>query len=133
MKIEHIAIWTVDLERLKEFYIKYFNAHANNKYINEKKEFQSYFLKFDEGCRLEIMQIPTIQEKLASSINYAGLAHFAINVNSKTDVVSLTEKLRKDGYQVLSEPRTTGDGYFESVISDPDGNNVEITAWIMKK
>ena len=127
MKIEHIAIWTMDLERLKEFYVKYFGAQANTIYTNNKIGFKSYFLSFEEGSRLEIMQMPTINEQKNSEIEVVGLAHFAINVGSKKEVESLTKRLRDEGYEVLSEPRTTGDGYFESVISDPDGNRVEIT------
>ncbi|MEW9122463.1 MAG: VOC family protein [Thermotaleaceae bacterium] len=128
MKVEHIAMWTVDLERLKDFYSSYFEAKSNEKYRNRKTGFESYFLSFDEGCRLELMQMPPIQERLKDGIfDHIGLAHFAICVGSKEKVMSLTEKLRVDGYEILSEPRTTGDGYFESVISDPDGNRIEIT------
>ncbi|NLY42903.1 MAG: glyoxalase/bleomycin resistance/extradiol dioxygenase family protein [Clostridiaceae bacterium] len=124
MRIEHIAIWTVNLERLKNFYVKYFGAKAGLLYTNKKTGFQSYFLEFKEGCRLEIIQMPGIVEQTNNGI---GLAHFAISVGSKEDVESLTNRLRDEGYKVLSEPRVTGDGYFESVISDPDGNRVEIT------
>lgn len=127
MKIEHIAIWTLNLDKLKEFYVKYFNAKAGSIYINNKTGFRSYFLEFEEGCRLEIMEKPTINEQMNSNVEVVGLAHFAISVGSKKAVEDLTDRLRDDGYQVLSEPRTTGDGYFESVISDPDGNRIEIT------
>lgn len=128
MKIEHIAIWTKDLERLKGFYIKYFNAKSNDKYINSRTQFESYFLSFDEGCRLEIMKLPSVQESDNVLDSIVGLAHFAINVESKENVINLTETLRNDGYCVLSEARTTGDGYFESVVADVDGNRIEITA-----
>lgn len=127
MKIEHLAIYTKDLEKLKEFYIKYFHAQANEKYQNSKTQFESYFLSFEEGCRLEIMTLPNVMENNEISLNICGLAHFAISVGSKEKVLNLTEKLRTDGYIIKGEPRTTGDGYFESVILDPDGNKIEIT------
>ncbi|OCL25701.1 hypothetical protein U472_15345 [Orenia metallireducens] len=128
MRIEHIAIWTNQLERLKDFYVKYFNAKAGDKYTNSTKKFESYFLSFDKGCRLEIMHKPSIPENLNDiQEQYMGLIHFAISVGSKNKVLSITERLREDGYEIIGEPRTTGDGYFESVILDPDGNRVEIT------
>lgn len=127
MKIEHIAIWTFNLEMLKDFYVKYFNARAGNIYINEKTGFRSYFLVFEEGCRLEIMEKPTVLDRKDRSVETVGLTHFAISVGSKKALDELTDKIRNDGYKILSEPRTTGDGYYESVISDPDGNKVEIT------
>lgn len=127
MKIEHIAIWTYNLEKLKEFYVKYFNAEASKIYINDRTGFKSYFIKFDEGCRLELMEKPTVTDHKNWDIEVVGLAHFAISVGSKKEVEDLTNKLRSDGFKILSEPRTTGDGYFESVIADPDGNRVEIT------
>lgn len=126
MRIEHIAIWTTDLERLRNYYMKYFSVDPNKKYINLKKKFESYFLSFVEGCRLEIMQMPAVNCKNEDNL-FIGLAHFAVSVGSKSKVITLTEELRKDGYEILSEPRTTGDGYFESVVSDPDGNKIEIT------
>lgn len=128
MRIEHIAIWTKQIEELKDFYIKYFHATANDKYVNVAKGFESYFLSFDDGCRLELMQMPSIPENLNNMHKqYQGLIHFALSVGDKAGVISLTEVLRKDGYSVISEPRTTGDGYFESVIADPDGNRIELT------
>ncbi|PRX27187.1 lactoylglutathione lyase [Orenia metallireducens] len=128
MRIEHIAIWTDNLERLKEFYSTYFNATAGDKYINESKNFESYFLSFDQGCRLEIMHKPSIPKNLNNTADQClGLIHFAISVGSKNKVLALTERLEEDGYEVIGEPRMTGDGYFESVILDPDGNRIEIT------
>lgn len=127
MRIEHIAIWTMKLEEMKEFYAKYFGAKAGLIYENNKTGFKSYFLEFKEGCRLEIMQKSTINGCENDNNEVVGLAHFAISVGSKSEVEALTNRLRNEGYKVLSEPRTTGDGYFESVISDPDGNRVEIT------
>lgn len=128
MKIEHIAIWTKDIERLKKFYVDYFGGTAGEKYTNTKKQFQSYFIKFETGARLEIMQKPTIPDNLNDTINkYIGLIHIAISVGSAEKVNNLTEKLRTNGYSVVSEPRRTGDGYYESCILDPDGNRIEIT------
>ena len=126
MKIEHIAIWVSDLDLIKDFYQKYFGATSNNKYHNTKTGFTSYFLSFEGGARIEIMGRPDIEENNTSKSQF-GYAHIAISLGSKEKVVSLTEQVRNDGYQVYSEPRTTGDGYFESVIKDPDGNLIEIT------
>lgn len=126
MKIEHIAIWTEDLERLKEFYIKYFDASSNDLYINEVKGFQSYFLSFDEGARLELMKRIDIKDHPNRKNEYMGYAHMAMTVGSKDNVLELTQRLREAGYTVIGEPRQTGDGYFESVILDPDGNRIEI-------
>lgn len=128
MKIEHIAIYVKNLEASKLFYEKYFNAKSNEKYRNPKTQFESYFLSFSEGARLEIMTLPTVSSVSNSiSLNLVGLAHFSISVGSKENVLTLTETLRKDGYIIFGEPRTTGDGYFESVILDCDGNKIEIT------
>lgn len=127
MQIEHIAIWCKDIEVQKNFYIKYFNAASNTKYINNTKGFQSYFLSFDSGCRLELMQLPTVKESTnLATEQYFGLNHFAVKVGTQEKVIDLTEQLRNDGYSVIGEPRLTGDGYFESVILDPEGNRVEI-------
>lgn len=128
MKIEHIAIWTKDLETLKDFYLKYFGATAGAKYINPVKKFESYFLRFHEGCRLELMQMPGIPDSLNDvHAQFSGLIHFAISVGSRQGVDALTEQLRKDGHRIVGAPRITGDGYYESVVLDPEGNRIEIT------
>lgn len=128
MKIEHVAIWTKDIEKLRDFYVTYFEGVAGDKYINHTKQFESYFIKFDSGARLEVMQMPTIPSNLNDTINqYIGLIHIAISVGSVEKVNNLTESLRNAGYEVVSEPRYTGDGYYESCILDPDGNRIEIT------
>lgn len=128
MKIEHIAIYTKDLEKSKEFYEKYFYAKSSEKYRNPITEFESYFLSFDEGARLEIMYLPSIKTDSNNvTLNFMGLAHFSMSVGSRENVLSLTETLREDGYTIIGEPRTTGDGYFESIVLDTDGNKVEIT------
>jgi lactoylglutathione lyase len=129
MRIEHLAIWTYNLERLRDFYMHYFDASSTEIYYNHSREFRSYFLLFDGECRLEIMEMPNVGKSKNDPLkNYIGLNHFAIRVGSKNEVDHLTESIRSDGYKVLSEPRTTGDGYYESVVFDPDGNRVEIMA-----
>ncbi len=129
MRIEHLAIWTYNLEGLRNFYMHYFDASSTEIYFNHSKEFRSYFLLFDGDCRLEIMEMPNIaKSKNDPAKHCTGLAHLAIKVGSKTEVDRLTETIRNDGFQVVGEPRTTGDGYYESVILDPDGNRVEIVA-----
>ncbi len=128
MKIEHLAIWVNDLEKMKAFYEKYFNATSGEKYHNPSKKFTSYFLSFDEGCRLELMHRPDIPINKNEKINqYLGIIHFALSVGSKEAVDALTEKLRSDGFKIQGEPRTTGDGYYESVVLDPEDNFIEIT------
>ena len=129
MKIEHIAIWVEDLEQMRDFYEKYFEAQAGERYHNPKKEFYSYFLSFSEGCRLELMKMPIIPaSKNDVYKQFMGIIHFAVTVGSKEKVDELTEVLRADGFEVIGEPRMTGDGYYESVILDPEGNRVEIVA-----
>ena len=127
MKIEHIAIWVRDLEITKDFYTTYFQMSCGDKYVNEKKSFSSYFLSFDGGARIEIMHRPDIIEQAEKAGTFFGLTHFAISVGSKERVDELTEAIRSEGFEVTGEPRTTGDGYYESVVMDPEGNLVEIT------
>jgi lactoylglutathione lyase len=129
IKIDHLAIWCGDLEKLKDFYINYFSATAGEKYFNPVKKFESYFLTFSEGCRLELMRKPDIPDSKNDIIRqFRGLIHFAITLGSKEAVDALTNTLRGDGYTIVGEPRTTGDGYYEAVVLDPEGNRVEITA-----
>jgi len=129
MKIDHIAIWTTNLEGLRNFYIHYFDASSNEKYYNHSKEFSSYFISFDGDCSLEIMEMPIIPKTKNNPLKqFTGLIHFALKVGSRAEVNRLTEILKKDGFKVVGEPRTTGDGSYESVILDPDGNRVEIVA-----
>jgi lactoylglutathione lyase len=128
VRIEHVAIWTRDIENLKVFYMNYFGGIAGEKYTNSKNSFESYFIKFDSGARLELMQMPTIPLNLNDTDDqYIGLIHIAISLGSIERVDSLTEELMKAGYSVVSEPRFTGDGYYESCILDPDGNRLELT------
>ena len=127
MKIEHLAIWVEDLEIMKSFYEKYFNGQAGEKYINHKKHFSSYFLHFEEhGARLELMHRPDIDEPAAKRGFAKGMAHMAVLVDSRDAVDKITERLRSDSYNIASEARLTGDGYYESAILDPEGNYIEI-------
>lgn len=127
MKIEHIAIWTLDLEKMKSFYLNFFDLKSNEKYYNPKKKFSSYFLSFENGARIELMHRPDISEFIEIKDSKLGLTHFAISVGSKEKVNMITELVRKNGFNIIGEPRTTGDGYYESIISDPEGNLIEIT------
>jgi lactoylglutathione lyase len=126
MKIEHMAIWTVDLERLRVFYEKYFGATSNDRYVNPARQFESYFLSFPDGPRLEIMWSAHIRQQRENTQS-AGYAHLAFSVGSREQVDALTWHLQKDGYPLLDGPRMTGDGYYESSVQDPDGNRIEIT------
>lgn len=130
MKIEHLAIWTTQLEALREFYATHFSAQAAApKYVNPKRQFESFFLTFpDGGARLELMRVPGLanlpKEGAAPAVGYA---HIAISVGSKEAVDNITTALKQAGVPVLEGPRTTGDGYYETLALDPDGNRVEIT------
>ena len=128
MKIEHIAIWCKDLEKMKEFYKKYFKMSSGEKYFNPKKNFSSYFLSFDGGAsRIELMHSPYIVSSKADHGTFFGITHLAISVGSEENVDHLTEELRSEGIRIVGEPRTTGDGYYESVVKDPEGNQIELT------
>ena len=125
---DQIAIWTADLDVSKDFYTKYFNMICGEKYTNPQKHFSSYFLSFkDSSVRIELMQRPDILNHNNIKGITNGLTHFAISVGSKELVNSITEQLRADKFIIQGEPRTTGDGYYESVVLDPEGNPIEIT------
>lgn len=126
MKIEHIAMYVNDLESAKDFFVKYFSAVPNEGYRNKKTGFRSYFLSFNDGARLEIMNLPLL-ENGEKSVCAAGYAHIAFSLGSKKAVDELTEKLKADGFEVISGPRTTGDGYYESAVIGFEGNVIEIT------
>lgn len=128
MHIEHIAIWTHDLERLRDFYETYFNAKTGPKYANPAHGFESYFLTFETGARLEIMRMAGVPQSANDVERQAtGWIHVAFSAGSEAAVDALTERLRADGYRVMDGPRRTGDGYYESTALDPDGNRLEIT------
>lgn len=122
--IDHIAIWVEDLEKMREFYCKYFGGVSNQKYENKIKGFESYFISFNSTTRIELMKRKDIEERIYKEI--LGLAHLAFKVGNKEKADELTEIFRKDGYRIIGEPRTTGDGYYESVILDPEGNRIEL-------
>lgn len=124
--IEHIAMYVNDLERVKDFFVRYFGAQANNIYHNKNTGFRSYFLSFENGSRLEIMNKPD-QMDMEKPLARTGYIHIAFRLGSKEAVNTLTDKLRTDGYEVISGPRTTGDGYYESCIIGIEGNQIEIT------
>ncbi len=125
MKINHAALYTNNLENLKQFYVTYFNGKANNLYENKNRGFKSYFISFEDDTRLELMSLAEVKEK-TDTLNHLGFIHLAFSAGSKELVDQLTNKLAEDGYKVISAPRTTGDGYYESCVLDPDGNQIEI-------
>ena len=126
MYIDHIAMYVNDLEVTKDFFIKYFNATSNEGYHNKTTDFRSYFLTFDSGARLEIMKKPVMEDG-EKAINRTGYIHIAFSLGTKEAVDELTAKLKQDGFDVISGPRTTGDGYYESCILGIEGNQIEIT------
>lgn len=129
MYIEHIALWTNNLERCKQFYVSYFGAAAGNGYTNPNKGFESCFLSFTTGARIEVMTTSTLNPvAIEPGAQRMGLTHFAVSLGSELLVDELTQRLKNDGHPVLDGPRRTGDGYYESVVLDPDGNRIEITA-----
>ncbi|PQD94846.1 glyoxalase [Pradoshia eiseniae] len=125
MRINHAAVFVEDLERAKEFYKRYFGAKENKKYHNPNTGLETYFLSFEGDVRLEIMKRPDTKEN-EKSLFQLGYAHLAFSVGSKNKVDELTNRLEQDGYTVLSGPRTTGDGYYESLILDSENNQIEI-------
>ncbi len=126
MELDHIAIWTNDLEKVKYFYLKYFTCKASKKYENAGKQFSSYFLTFPNGIRIELMHRMDITRR--ENRDGIGLTHLAINMGTAEKVDSLTARLKKDGYSIEGRPRVTGDGYYESVVLDPENNRIELTA-----
>lgn len=126
MKIEHVAMYVNDIEKSKEFFCKYFGAKHNDLYEHKEIGFKSYFLSFDNGARLEIMSISDMIDS-EKSTKRTGFIHLAFSVGNKEKVDEITRRLEGDGYSVISGPRTTGDGYYESCILDEEGNQIEIT------
>jgi len=128
MRIEHIAIWTDNLEHMKEYYLKYFEGKANKKYTNNLTGFNSYFISFNSGARIEIMSKPGIPDNLNDTVvsQYKGIIHLAFCVETKQDVDERASLLRAAGYPILKGPRKTGDGYYEFETLDPDNNRLEV-------
>jgi len=125
MRISHIAVYVHDLERTKAFCETYFGGKAKQQYHNPRTGLRTYFLAFEGGGRLEIMSKPGVPS-IENREEHVGYTHLAFSVGDKETVDNLTNSLREDGYTVFSEPRMTGDGYYESCVSDPDGNRIEI-------
>lgn len=126
MRIEHVAMYANDLEKTKDFFVKYLGGHSNSGYYNKETHFRSYFISFDDGARLEIMNKPELKHE-PKHHTHTGLIHIAFSVGSEKAVDELTAKLKAEGYEVISGPRTTGDGYYESCIIGIEGNQIEIT------
>ncbi|HKJ80271.1 MAG TPA: VOC family protein [Prolixibacteraceae bacterium] len=129
MRIDHIAVWTYNLEGLRNFYMHYFDASCGEIYYNHSREYRSYIMTFDGDCSIEIMEMPNVPKSKNNPLKeHSGIIHFAIKVGSKPEVNRITEMLRSDGFKVVGEPQTTGDGNYESLVLDPDGNRLEIVA-----
>lgn len=126
VRIEHVALWSTDPERLRDFYVRWFGATANDGYENPKKAFRSWFLRLGTGARIEVMQVPALAT--AAPQPAVGYAHLALSLGSEPAVDDLTARLRAAGVPIVDGPRRTGDGYYESVALDPDGNRIELTA-----
>ena len=126
MRIEHVAMYVMDLEAAKDFFVQYFGGYANDGYHNRTTDFRSYFISFDDGARLEIMKKPDMMDD-RKALNRTGYIHIAFSVGSRENVDEMTKKLHDDGYTVISGPRTTGDGYYESCVVAIEDNQVEIT------
>lgn len=128
MKIEHLALWVENLELMKSFYEQYFGAKPNHKYQNPLTHFESYFLSFDGGSRIELMRRPDVGQRQHDHLSqHQGFVHLAISTGSEEKVNTLVETLRADGHKIVGSPRTTGDGYYEAVVLDPEGNLIEVT------
>ena len=129
MTLEHVAIWTDRIEDLKKYYSNYFGGVANSKYTNETKQFQSYFLTFRSGARLELMSMPNIPDNTNDRIlkQHKGIIHLAFGVDSMKEVDQKAIELEEAGYPILNGPRKTGDGYYEFETLDPDNNRLEVT------
>ena len=128
MKLEHIAIWTDNIELLRNYYVSFFDGQSNEMYINPKTQFQSYFISFESGARLEIMSMPNIPDNTNDTINvqHKGIIHIAFSVATKQEVDAKAALLQANGFEILNGPRVTGDGYYEFVTLDPDNNRLEV-------
>jgi lactoylglutathione lyase len=129
MTLEHVAIWTDNLEVLRDYYVKYFGGISNSKYTNETKQFHSYFLTFASGARLELMSMPNIPDNTNDRVikQHKGIIHLAFGVNTIEEVDQKAVQLKAAGFPILSGPRKTGDGYYEFETLDPDNNRLEVT------
>ncbi len=129
MKVKSVAFWCKDIDVTRDFYISYFNATSTARTINPNTGFQSYYLIFDNDVRVELMSKSTVMPRLGRlTDDHFGIAHLSFWIDGQQALDSLTEQLRGDGYYILSHPRLSSDGYYESVIIDPDGNHIKIVA-----
>ena len=126
MRIEHVALYVNDLEAARDFFVTYLGGHSNDGYHNKTTDFRSFFISFDDGARLEVMTKPGMADD-EKTLNRTGYIHIAFSVGSKEGVDELTARLKADGFSVVSGPRTTGDGYYESCVVVIEGNQIEIT------
>jgi lactoylglutathione lyase len=126
VRLEHVGVWVADIDRVAAFYAKYFNAQIGELYRNPRKGFESRFLSFGGGARLELMTRHDVKERAANE--QLGIAHVAVSIGDEAAVDTLAARLQAEGVQPDSGPRRTGDGYYECVVRDPEGNRVEITA-----
>ena len=126
MRIEHIAMYVNELEKARDFFIKYFDATSNEGYHNKNTDFRSYFLTFEDGARLELMKKPVMEDNI-KTLTRTGYIHIAFRLGSKEAVDKLTERMKNDGFEIISGPRTTGDGYYESCIVGIESNQIELT------
>ena len=135
MIIDHIAIWTGNLEVMKDYYVKFFDGVANPKYVNRETMFQSYFISFGSGCRIELMQRTGVPANMNDTVvkQHEGIIHIAFGMKRMEQVIAKSEELRDAGFRILRGPRVTGDGYFEFETLDPDNNRIEVTAVISQK
>jgi lactoylglutathione lyase len=129
MILEHVAIWSKDIEKLKAYYCRHFGAVSNELYHNVSKNFKSYFLSFETGARVEIMQKPEIPVNLNDTVvaQHLGIIHLAFGVPTMQEVNDKAMELQNEGFTILSGPRKTGDGYYEFETLDPDNNRLEVT------
>ncbi|MCX6320661.1 MAG: VOC family protein [Bacteroidia bacterium] len=134
MTLDHVAIWTTRLEQMKDYYVKYFDGQTNEKYTNKKKLFESYFVTFDSGARLELMKMPGIPENLNDPLErqHQGIIHLAFGMESMEKVFEKSIELAKDGFIIIRGPRKTGDGYYEFETMDPDNNRIEVSTRFVK-
>ncbi len=130
MTIDHVAIWTSKLDKLKDYYVKYFDGKSNEKYLNKERHFESYFISFESGSRLELMQMPGIPQNLNDTVEkqYQGIIHLAFGVENMNMVNEKLTELSHDGFKIIRGPRKTGDGYWEFETLDPDNNRIEVSA-----
>ena len=126
MRIDHVAMYVNDLEKTRDFFVDFLDGKSNDGYHNKKTGFRSYFVSFDGGSRIEIMNKLDMTDD-NNGLNRTGYAHIAFSTGSKERVDELTERIRNAGYVVISDPRTTGDGYYESCIVAIEGNQIELT------